>query len=125
LHAAPAARTERPCDFDDRRGAWRAKMQPAMREPRLAEPFHAPPEFLCVAARQTPVPLPLGGKVRPAALRRFVSAMAAHGQPVQAARLGYDRLYAFDCFARAHACEDAALRALALELFAAFDTRGR
>jgi hypothetical protein len=40
---------------------------------------------------------------------------------VQPARLGYDRLYAFECFARAHACNDDALRALAVELFAAFE----
>jgi hypothetical protein len=96
-----------------------------LRQPRTPELFHAPPEFLCAGARQKSVSLPLGGSVRPAALRRFVRAMATHGQAVQAARLGYDRLYAFECFARAHACEDAALRALALELFAAFDTRGR
>jgi len=96
-----------------------------LRQPRTPDLFHAPPEFLCAGARQKSVSLPLGGSVRPAALRRFVRAMAAHGQAVQAARLGYDRLYAFECFARAHACEDEALRALALELFAAFDTRDR
>ena len=70
------------------------------------------------------ITLPLGGRVRPATLRRFVRAMAAEGLTVQAARLGYDRLYAFECFARAHACDDATLRRLALELFAAFERNG-
>lgn len=96
-----------------------------LRAPRHQEPFHAPPEFLCAGDAELSTTLPLGGCVRPATMRRFVRAMAAQGLPVQAARLGYDRLYAFECFARAHACEDAALRSLALELFAAFEASPR
>lgn len=96
-----------------------------LRQPRTPDLFHAPPEFLCAGSRAKTVALPLGGRVRPATLRRFVRAMATQGLPVQAARLGYDRLYAFECFARAHACEDAALRSLALELFAAFEASPR
>jgi hypothetical protein len=90
------------------------------REPRTVEIFHAPPEFLCAGSRAATVALPLGGRVKAKTLRAFVRAMAAQGRPVQAARLGYDRLYAFECLAHAHACEDERLRALALELFAAF-----
>ena len=67
--------------------------------------------------------LPLGGQVSPALLRRFARAMAVQGAPVQLARLGYDRLYAFECLARAHACEDEALRAMALRLFDAFERK--
>lgn len=93
------------------------------RAPKTPDLFHAPPEFLCQRDGAAPVALPLGGQVRPATLRAFVRAMAARGNPVQAARLGYDRVYACECFARAHACEDPALRALALELFEAFERR--
>jgi hypothetical protein len=91
------------------------------RHPKTDDLFHAPPEFLCTDARSPSVALPLGGRVKAATLRRFVRAMAVRGQPVQAARLGYDRLSAFECFARAHAGDDAALRALALELATAFE----
>jgi hypothetical protein len=96
-----------------------------LREPRLDEPFRAPPEFLCGREGSPAVELPLGGRVKPAQVHRFVRAMARHGQPVQAARLGYDRLYACECFARAHASHDGDLRALALELFNAFEPRER
>lgn len=91
------------------------------RAPKTAEPFHAPPEFLRAVDTAAPVQLPLGGRVKPVTLRAFVCAMAAQGVAVQAARLGFDRLYAFECLARAHACHDDALRALAVELFAAFE----
>jgi hypothetical protein len=90
------------------------------REPRTVEIFHAPPEFLCAGQRSATVALPLGGRVKAKTLRAFTRAMAVRGRPVQAARLGYDRLYAFECFAHAHACDDEHLRALALELFTAF-----
>jgi hypothetical protein len=89
------------------------------RAPKTADLFHAPPEFLC--EKGDAAALPLGGYVDPATLHAFVRAMAAHGVKVQAARLGYDRLYACECFARAHAGSDTDLRNLALELFDAFD----
>lgn len=95
----------------------------SLRAPRTDEFFHAPPEFLCGARGRARVRLPVGGRVKTATLLRFAGAMAAAGQPLQMARLGYDRLYALDCFARAHASPDAALRADALELFAAFERR--
>jgi hypothetical protein len=91
------------------------------RAPKTADPFHAPPEFLRAIDTAALVALPLGGRVKPATLRAFVRAMAAQGVAVQAARLGFDRLYAFECLARAHACRDDTLRALAVELFAAFE----
>jgi hypothetical protein len=88
------------------------------RAPKSSDLFHAPPEFLCEKAQ--PVALPLGGRIEAATLRAFVRAMRAQGVAVQAARLGYDRVYAHQCFARAHQADDAALRALAVELFEAF-----
>lgn len=91
------------------------------RAPKTSDLFHAPPEFLHAADVAVNVALPFGGRVKPATLRAFVRAMAAQGVTVQSARLGYDRLYAFDCLARAHVCNDDALRALAVELFAAFE----
>ena len=94
-----------------------------LRRPREPDLFHAPPEFLCASPGQRSVELPLGGKVAPAALRRFARLMAGQGIAVQLARMGYDRLYAFECLARAHACDDRALRALALRLFDAFDRK--
>lgn len=88
------------------------------RAPKTADLFHAPPEFLCDMGGS--VALPLGGRVKAQTLRAFVRAMAVQGLAVQAARLGYDRLYAYECFASAHASSDARLRELALELFDAF-----
>lgn len=96
----------------------------ALRSPRTDEFFHAPPEFLCAARADARVQLPMGARVKTATLLRFARAMARQGHAVQMARLGYDRLYALDCFARAHASPDDVLRADALELFAAFERRG-
>lgn len=91
-----------------------------LRAPRTTEFFHAPPDFLCAGEHLPTVGLPIGGSVRPTTLRAFVRAMAAQGVKVQSARLGYDRLYAFECLARAHACDDPQLRDLALELFTTY-----
>jgi hypothetical protein len=91
------------------------------RAPKAADLFHAPPEFLC--DQSSSVALPLGGRVRTQTLRAFVRAMAGQGVMVQAARLGYDRLYACQCFAAAYAGSDARLRELALEMFDAFEYR--
>ncbi len=94
-----------------------------LRQPRTPDLFHAPPDFLSAGPRAKTVALPLGGQVAPALLRRFARAMADQGTPVQLARMGYDRLYAFECLARAHACQDDALRNLALRLFVAFERK--
>jgi hypothetical protein len=96
-------------------------ISPMYRAPKTADLFHAPPEFLRAVDATASVALPIGGCVKPATLRAFVRAMQAQGITVQPARLGYDRLYAFDCLAHAHACNDEALRALAVDLFATFE----
>ncbi len=98
-------------------------ISPMYRAPKTADLFHAPPEFLHAGDTAANVALPIGGCVKPATVRAFVRAMQTQGIAVQPARLGYDRLYAFDCFARAHACNDDALRALAVELFEAFEPK--
>ena len=56
-------------------------------------------------------------------LLRFKSLMAADGQPVQLARMCYDRLYAYDRIACAHTSANDPLRRLALELFQTYHRR--
>ena len=51
------------------------------------------------------------------ALQRFHVLMASEGHPVQMARMCFDRLYAYERIALAHASGDPALRRLALQLF--------
>lgn len=53
-------------------------------------------------------------------LLRFQALMAGEGQTIQVARMCYDRPYAFDCIASAHASANDPLKRLALQLFKAF-----
>jgi hypothetical protein len=57
------------------------------------------------------------------ALLRFKSMMAVEGQTVHLARLCYDKLYAYERIAAAHASSDDGLRRLALELFQIYHRR--
>jgi hypothetical protein len=57
------------------------------------------------------------------ALLRFKSMMAVEGQTVHLARLCYDKLYAYERIAAAHASSDQNLRRLALELFQIYHRR--
>ena len=57
------------------------------------------------------------------ALLRFKSMMAVEGQTVHLARLCYDKLYAYERIAAAHASSDENLRRLALELFQIYHRR--
>jgi hypothetical protein len=57
------------------------------------------------------------------ALLRFKTLMKNEGQAVQVARMCYDRLYACDRIALAHASASDPLRRLALELFQAYHRR--
>ena len=64
--------------------------------------------------------LPLGasdGEANLHALQRFHVLMASEGHPVQMTRMCFDRLYAYERIALAHASGDPALRELALQLF--------
>lgn len=64
--------------------------------------------------------LPLGaagGDAGVQALQRFHVLMATEGHPVQITRMCFDRLYAYERIALAHASSDPTLRQLALQLF--------
>jgi hypothetical protein len=91
-----------------------------LREPRPAEPFHAPPDFLSAGLQAREVILPTGGRVDPVKLRRFARRMAVRGHAVQLARMGYDRLYAWEVLSLAQLCEDDALIELSVDLYRGF-----
>jgi hypothetical protein len=55
-----------------------------------------------------------------ALLQEFKLMMGLEGWPVQIARMCYDRLYAYERIAQAHASASATLREVALQLFQAF-----
>lgn len=60
---------------------------------------------------------PLAGTVDGAELQRFVQLMAQENLALQPTRMLYDRQYAFDRLALAHASGNAALRELSLQMF--------
>ena len=92
---------------------------------------HVPAEFLPLEpARQPRAASPLPGATAAqaeelgiGALLRFKSLMAADGQHVHLARLCYDKLYAYERIAAAHASSSEDLRRLALELFQIYHRR--
>lgn len=53
-------------------------------------------------------------------IQRFALLMDEQGLPVQAARMGYDRIYALERIATAHATRSQMLRQMALRLFHAY-----
>ncbi|MEK8032620.1 hypothetical protein AACH06_17505 [Ideonella sp. DXS29W] len=64
--------------------------------------------------------LPLGaagGEAGWPALQRFHRLMTGQGHSVQMTRMCFDRLYAYEQIALAHASGDASLRELALQMF--------
>lgn len=73
------------------------------------------------------VPLParpvLADEISLADLSRFKGLMAAEGQTVHVARMCYDRPYAFERIAQAHASAHDPLRRQALTLFQAYHRR--
>jgi len=85
---------------------------------------HAPTRahlpFMAGLDAQALASLPLGaagGEAGVQALQRFHALMAIEGHPVQMTRMCFDRLYAYERIALAHASSDPALRQLALQLF--------
>jgi len=64
---------------------------------------------------------PLAQGASMADLLRFQALMAGEGHAIQVARMCYDRPYAFDCIASAHASAHDPLRRLALHLFRAYE----
>lgn len=83
--------------------------------------------------RETPAPRSSAPARRPlmqpladvdmGALLRFRSMMALAGEPVQVARMCFDRRYAYERIAAAHAAGPDPLQRLALELFQAYHRR--
>ncbi len=81
---------------------------------------HRPTAPRAAAHRARPAPSP---DIDMGALLRFKSLMALEHQPVQVARMCYDRRYAYERIATAHASARDPLRRLALELFQAYHRR--
>lgn len=69
-------------------------------------------------SRVAPAEVPVG--VEMGMLLRFRSLMALEHQPLQVARMCYDRIYAYERIAAAFGCANDPLKRLALELFLAY-----
>ena len=96
--------------------------------PEANEPRPLPIEFMPFEPVRQPraasaFPGMPGGDLGLGALPRFKSLMAADGQDVHLARLCYDKLYAYERIAVAHASGGEELRRLALELFQIYHRR--
>ena len=98
--------------------------------PEANEPRPLPVEFMPFEPVRQPRAvsafagaLGIQGDLGLGALLRFRSLMVADGQDVHLARLCYDRLYAYERIAVAHASGGEELRRLALELFQIYHRR--
>ncbi len=58
-------------------------------------------------------------------LEAFKALMSREGLPVQLSRMLYDRLYAYECIAQAHATGNEPLRRMALQLFQVYQAGDR
>lgn len=67
---------------------------------------------------------PIAGPVDAGDLQRFQALMAQEGLALQPTRLLYDRLYACERLAQAHASANAALRELAMRMFNSYQQAG-
>ena len=67
---------------------------------------------------------PIVGPIDGGDLQLFAGQMARAQIALQPTRMLYDRLYAFDRLAAAHASDNAALRALAMRLFNGYQQAG-
>ena len=91
--------------------------------PQVTELEELPPEFSVehlwpgLGARRM---LPAGVQLSVEALQDFKALMMLDGWPVQLARMCYDRLYAYERIAQAHASANDELRRVALQLFQAY-----
>jgi hypothetical protein len=90
-----------------------ATHQPAAISTPLAAPAEAAPLALPVGT------WPGGSEAGMQALTRFRDLMATQGQTVLVAQMCFDRLYAYERIAAAHATNHGPLRELALQLFQA------
>lgn len=91
--------------------------------PQVTELDELPPEFATgelwpeLGASRGPL---VGSTLDIAMLQEFKLLMGLEGWPVQIARMCYDRLYAYERIAQAHASASEALRQVALLLFQAY-----
>ncbi|UUX95426.1 hypothetical protein [Aquabacterium sp. J223] len=91
--------------------------------PQVIELTDLPPEFVLATWGDGPVPgprlraLPTAAHVDFPLLVTFKQQMEAEGWPVSLARMCYDRLYAYERIAQAHASAADDLRRSALQLF--------
>jgi hypothetical protein len=67
---------------------------------------------------------PIAGPLSGDDLQQFAALMGEEQLPLQPTRMLYDRLYAFDRLAAAHASASASLRSLALQLFQGYQQAG-
>lgn len=67
---------------------------------------------------------PIVGPIDSSDLQLFAAQMAGAQIALQPTRMLYDRLYAFDRLAAAHASDNAGLRALAMRLFNGYQQAG-
>lgn len=112
LHLVPDLPAAAPLLFDLREAAPRytlggAELDPALR-PQAAFELGSP----------------IAGPVDATELQRFQQLMAQQGLSLQPTRMLYDRLYAFERLAQAHASASPALRALAMQLFQGYQQAG-
>lgn len=68
--------------------------------------------------------MPIAGPVDFQHLQAFNALMQAQGLRLQPTRMLYDRLYAFDRLAEAHASNSPALRQMAIDLFDRYQSAG-
>jgi hypothetical protein len=94
--------------------------------PQVTELDELPPEFTVdtlwpgLAQRRSLAGHGADGHLDVALLQEFKLLMGLEGWPVQIARMCYDRLYAYERIAQAHASANSALRQVALQLFHAY-----
>ncbi len=88
--------------------------------PHTASRPAAPPVAPRAPRRLLPRRAVVAPEASTAELLRFQGLMAGEGHAVQVGRMCYDRPYAFDCIALAHASASDPLRRLALALFRAY-----
>lgn len=88
--------------------------------PALPDSFLKPE----AAAEHFVLDMPVAGAVALSDLQDFQRLLQAEGQGLQPTRMLYDRLYAFERLAAAHASANPALQQLAMQLFNRYQQAG-
>ncbi|MDT8998441.1 hypothetical protein RQP53_04030 [Paucibacter sp. APW11] len=91
---------------------------------------HGDPRYLAaldaglLPQQHVEIGLTVSGAVEGGELQRFAELMQLERLPLQPTRMIYDRLYAFERLAAAHASANPDLQAQALQLFDSYQARG-